>query len=89
MDGTLYYDGDGNVFDQILVGKPLLKGDGPFGIVDGTARVDAFPEMVSSSVSRGPIRFGLPKGDADNVDTNGYSDHFPVSVMVEENEGVT
>ncbi|MFQ1699824.1 endonuclease/exonuclease/phosphatase family protein [Loktanella agnita] len=89
LDGTLYYRGDGNLFDQILVGKPLLTGGGSYQIVDGTARVEAFAEMVSPSVSQGPIRFGLPKGNVANVDTDGYSDHFPVSVTVEEADGIS
>lgn len=87
LNGTLYFGGDGNLFDQILVGKPLLTGDGPYRVLDGTARVEAFPEMVSHSVSLGPIRFGLPKGDPAKVDTNGYSDHFPVSVLLDEETG--
>jgi hypothetical protein len=36
-------------------------------------------------VSRAPIPFGLPYGNpADNVNTAGYSDHFPVSVVLLE-----
>jgi hypothetical protein len=41
--------------------------------------------MVSPSVAQGPIRFGLPKGNAaQNVNTAGFSDHFPVSVVLQE-----
>ncbi len=33
----------------------------------------------------GPIRFGLPNGAADrNVNTSGFSDHFPVSMVLVE-----
>lgn len=85
LDGTLYFGGDGNVFDQILVSRPLLDGRGPFDLVAGSARVEAMPEMVSHRVSEGPIRFGLPRGDvARFVNPDGFSDHFPVSVMLRE-----
>ncbi|SEV99979.1 Endonuclease/Exonuclease/phosphatase family protein [Cognatiyoonia koreensis] len=85
LDGTLYFRGDGNVFDQVLVNRSVLDGKGPFTVVDGSAGVLAFAEMVSPSVSFGPIRFGLPKGDADrNVNTAGFSDHFPVSITLTE-----
>ena len=85
LDGTLYYAGDGNLFDQILVNRALLIGTGPFTLIDGSAGVVAPPEMVSPSVSQGPIRFGLPKGDAArNVNENGFSDHFPVAVRLAE-----
>lgn len=85
LDGTLYFRGDGNVFDQVLVNRPVLDGRGPFTVVEGSAKVEAYPEMVSTSVSVGPIRFGLPKGDVDrNVNTDGFSDHFPVSITLSE-----
>jgi len=85
LDGTLYFRGDGNVFDQILANRPLLDGQGPFTVVDDSARIVAFPEMVSPSVSVGPIRFGLPKGDAARyVNEDGFSDHFPVAITVQE-----
>lgn len=86
LNGTLYYNNDGNVFDQILVSRPMLDTrDAAFKLVDGTAGPEAIPDMVSHRSSEGAIRFGLPKGNADkNVDTSGYSDHFPVSVTLEE-----
>lgn len=88
LDGTLYYAGNGNVFDQILASRGLVDGAGPFHIREETTRVEAFPEMVSHKVGSGPIRFGLPKGDpARHIDENGYSDHFPVCVTIAEDGG--
>jgi hypothetical protein len=85
LDGTLYFGGDGNVFDQIFVSASLLTGRGGFTVVEQSARVEAFPEMVDHRVGEGPIRFGLPKGNpAQNINLAGYSDHFPVSVAIEE-----
>jgi hypothetical protein len=83
IDGTLYYNNDGNLFDQIFVNRSLLKGEANYQVDDTTAGVFAFPAMVDHRVGQGPIRFGLPKGDsANNVNTTGYSDHFPVTVQV-------
>jgi len=85
LDGTLYFRNNGNVFDQILANRPVLDGKGPFDVVAGSARVETYPEMVSTSVNAGPLRFGLPKGNADkNVDQNGFSDHFPISITLTE-----
>lgn len=82
--GTLYFGGDAALFDQILVSPGLLTGKSGFRVVDGSARIEAYPPAVSHKVGEGPIRFGLPDGDAaKNVNTDGYSDHFPVSVLVE------
>ena len=85
LDGTLYYRGNANVFDQIFASRGLLLADSPLGVLEDTARVEAYPEMVDHRVSPAPLRFGLPKGDADaNVDRDGFSDHYPVSVRLHE-----
>jgi endonuclease/exonuclease/phosphatase family metal-dependent hydrolase len=85
IQGTIYYQGNGNVFDQILVSKGLLSSDSPMSVKKETAQIELFPEMIASSVSEGPIRFGLPKGNANkNINMKGFSDHFPVSVVLQE-----
>ncbi|HEY5909871.1 MAG TPA: endonuclease, partial [Verrucomicrobiae bacterium] len=85
LHGTLYFDGNGNLFDQLLVSKGLLLPNSPLKVDETTARIELYPEMVDHRVAHGPIRFGLPKGDAaHNVNTSGFSDHFPVSVILQE-----
>ncbi len=56
--GTLYYGGNGNIFDQILVSKGLLSQNGPLTVNEATARIEVYPEMVDHRVSYGPIKFG-------------------------------
>jgi endonuclease/exonuclease/phosphatase family metal-dependent hydrolase len=85
INGTLYYDGNGNLFDQILASKGLLIEASPIRVLEDTARIELFPEMVDHKVAFGPIRFGLPKGNAaKNVNPDGFSDHFPVSIILQE-----
>lgn len=85
IHGTLYFRGNGNAFDQLLVSKGLLIDSSPLQVNEDSARIELFPEMVDHRVSQGPIRFGLPKGNANaNVNTSGFSDHFPVSVVIDE-----
>jgi endonuclease/exonuclease/phosphatase family metal-dependent hydrolase len=85
LHGTLYHRGNGHVFDQLFVSRGLVIQDSPMTVIEGTARIETFPEMVDHRVSRGPIRFGLPKGKAaQNINTSGFSDHFPVSVVIQE-----
>lgn len=88
LNGTLYFKNDGNLFDQILAGPSLVKTrNTAFKVLDDTARIEAFPEMVDHRVGHGPRRFGLPKGDAAKfVDETGFSDHFPVSIQIRETE---
>ena len=86
IDGTLYFKNDGNVFDQILVNRSLLNGESGLSVQEETAHIDAFPQMVDHRVNYGPIRFGLPKGNAaQNINQDGFSDHFPVSVTIVDN----
>ncbi len=86
IDGTLYYRSNGNVFDQIMANRSLLTGVGGLSIEDSSAHIEAFPQMIDHRVSYGPIRFGLPRGKpASNVNQDGFSDHFPVSVIVTDN----
>ena len=83
--GTLYYDGNGNVFDQVLVSRSLLGNSGRLRVREETAGVHAPPAMAHRSKNSGPIRFGLPKGNAErNLDLEGFSDHFPVQVTLSE-----
>lgn len=86
LEGTLYYKSNGNLFDQVLANKPLLDAkESDFKVVNNSAEIIAFPEMVSHKKGEGPIRFGLPKGNADkNINLDGYSDHFPVGILVRE-----
>lgn len=84
LNGTLYYEGEANVFDQILISKGLMLNDQPLKCLEDSATIEAYPPMVDLRTNRGPIRFGLPKGAVcENIDEMGYSDHFPVSVVLE------
>jgi len=86
LEGTLYYNRNGNLFDQILANRPLLDSKpSDFKLVEDTAGVIAFPEMVSHKTGEGPIRFGLPEGNAsEHINEQGFSDHFPIGVTVME-----
>ncbi|MFN7820557.1 MAG: endonuclease/exonuclease/phosphatase family protein [Cyanobacteriota bacterium] len=83
--GTISYEGNGAIFDQILVSQGLLLGQRGLKVREESARMEIYPEMVDARLAEGPIRFGLPKGNRQaNVNQAGYSDHFPVSVLIEE-----
>ncbi len=85
LSGTLYFGGNGFVFDQILASKGLLLASSPLQVVEESARIEADPVLVDHRVGEGAIRFGLPAGNVEeNVNPDGFSDHFPVSVLIEE-----
>ncbi|AXJ02506.1 Endonuclease/Exonuclease/phosphatase family protein [Cyclonatronum proteinivorum] len=86
-DGTFYFNNFPVVLDQLLVSRGMLLANAPIRLStfsDGSyARVEKFPEMVSGGMYPDPIRFGRPASGVYNPQT-GYSDHYPVAMMVEE-----
>lgn len=79
--GTLYFDNFPNLLDQFLANKNFLSRNAPIKLMPDTAAVVRFPEMVAAGDYPGPIRFG---GMGKPVNQNGFSDHFPIAVTVEE-----
>lgn len=83
--GTLYFKGNAYVFDQIFVSKGLIKKGATLRCVENSAKIEAYGKMINTRSPYGPVRFGLPKGNvAKNVNENGFSDHYPVSVVLEK-----
>ena len=76
--GTFYFSNFPNLLDQFMVSK---------GIVEGTKfkvkTVDRviFPEMVKGKYKY-PIKFGRPSDKS--LNEKGYSDHLPISLILEE-----
>lgn len=79
--GTHHFNGVPGMLDQILVNRPILRDDSPFSVDVSTLEVLAFPEMSTSTGA--PRRFGRPSS-ASTFDDTGFSDHFPVAVVLEE-----
>ncbi len=82
-DGTFYFDNFANVLDQFLVNRNMIAASAPLRVVDGSAQVVRFPEMVRSGAYPAPIPFG---GMGKPVNTDGFSDHLPIAVTVEEKD---
>ena len=84
--GTHYYDNFPNVLDQFMVSKGIANGASGFKIkasAQGTyaVNIEMFNEMVSGGNYPAPIRFGRP---SNALNQNGFSDHYPISMMLEE-----
>lgn len=78
--GTHYYCNYPNVLDQFLVSKGLVTGNSNMSVLPNTVEVLKFPEMVNSGTYPTPIRYG--RGNSLNSD--GFSDHFPIAVQLDE-----
>ena len=79
--GTHHFAGVPSMLDQILVNRPLLR-DGASLLADPSSfQISSFPEMVGAGGS--PKRFGRPSSPS-SFDDQGFSDHFPIAVVVQE-----
>ena len=78
--GTFYFDNQPNVLDQVLVNKNMSRGNGPMAVDPASVTIVAFDDMTTGSF-RKPRPFG---GMGKPVDDDGFSDHFPVTLIVME-----
>lgn len=79
--GSFYFDNAPNVLDQFLANKNLLVAAAPIRVLAETATIHRFPEMVAPGDYPRPVPFG---GMGKPVNQAGFSDHFPISVILEE-----
>jgi endonuclease/exonuclease/phosphatase family metal-dependent hydrolase len=79
--GTHYFDNFANMLDQALASPALMREGAPFRLRPESARIEAFPEMVGRGDYPAPRRFGRPSA---GFDPEGFSDHFPISLVLEE-----
>jgi len=81
-EGSLYFDNMPNLLDQFLVNGNMLGPNSPIRAVEDSARIRAFQEMRKAGDYPGPIKFGGMGREPANQ--NGFSDHFPIEMRVEE-----
>jgi predicted extracellular nuclease len=82
-EGSFYFDNQPNMLDQFLVNKNMATGDAPIKADAGTAQILKPPAMVDPGDYPKPIPYG---GMGDPVNQNGFSDHFPITMTVTEDE---
>ena len=79
--GSHYFNNRPNMLDQFMVSRGMILNNAPLKVVDGSVKIEAFPEMVNPGQYPRPVRFGRPfkagKQDPSFTGT-GYSDHFPI-----------
>jgi endonuclease/exonuclease/phosphatase family metal-dependent hydrolase len=81
--GSHYFNNFPNLLDQVLVTRGLARTTSEFLVEPDSAEVVRFPEMISGGLYPAPRRFGRPSRSS-TFDRDGYSDHYPVAVMLRE-----
>ena len=78
---SYYYNNAPCFLDQFLANKNLLSQTAPLRVLPESVAILSLPEMVGTGLYPTPIRFG---GMGEPVNLNGFSDHFPIVVTVQE-----
>lgn len=82
-EGTFYFDNTSNFLDQFLVDKNMLREASPIRAVPDSVEIIQFPETVDTNDYHVPLAFG---GMGKPVNENGFSDHFPIGMEVQETD---
>lgn len=82
-DASYVFTSRPNVLDQFWVSKGIAKAGKTFSVDETDVEVLRFPEMVKGKYNA-PRRFGQPS-KASKFDDGGYSDHFPIAMILREN----
>lgn len=79
--GTFVYSGEKNLLDQFLVNRAIAIDSTTSKFKAGATNIlDDIPELVKGDYKT-PRRFGKP---SDDLDEKGFSDHLPVTFILEE-----
>lgn len=78
-EGTYYYGGKYLILDQFMLSKGFLKKGRPFSVMERTVQVSN-SDPKTGKKKRIPKKFG----NKPNPTKPGYSDHFPISMVIEE-----
>jgi len=84
--GTHYYNNFAFMLDQFMISKGITGRKSGFSLKQKPEwkhhiQIEIFPEMKSHGSYPAPIKFGRP---ASGLNLNGFSDHYPISVVLEE-----
>ena len=79
--GTFLFGNQKNLLDQFLVSRGLVIGAGSFKVNEVNI-VDYMPELVKGEYKK-PVSFGAPS-NARSYNPNGFSDHLPIHLILEE-----
>lgn len=80
--GTYNFNSEPQCLDQFLVSKGILKQGGIFKLVQGNTKIELH-DGTWTGRDKKPLRFSRPSIKSE-YDPNGYSDHFPISMVLEE-----
>ena len=79
--GSYYFQNHPNMLDQFFVNENMLRANSLIRVDENSVRVSQFAAMNSGGQYPIPIRFS---GHGSTADPNGFSDHYPIEMVVIE-----
>ena len=78
--GTYHFNSETVLIDQFLASKALIKKNSPFKIKENSVRIEGIKQITKGRYNV-PTAFKKSKG---KFNSKGFSDHLPISVVLEE-----
>lgn len=78
--GSFFFNNEPNMLDQFLANENMLKQNSVIRVLLDSVQINNFPEMTNTGTYPTPIRYGM----GNRINPNGFSDHFPISVRLEQ-----
>lgn len=85
-EATYYFGSQPNLLDQFWISKGILKQNTPFNASVDDVRAFRPSELIASGDYPRARKFGRPS--IKEFDEDGYSDHFPITMVLKEDEAV-
>lgn len=86
-EATYYFGSQPNLLDQFWISKGILKQGSAFKVKAGSVEIFRPPELIAPGEYPRARHYGRPSRPT-TFDQEGYSDHFPIAMVLEEKEAV-
>ncbi|GAA0393818.1 hypothetical protein Acor_81900 [Acrocarpospora corrugata] len=80
-EGSFYFNNEPNLLDQFLVNANMARQDATLAVDADSVQILKFDGMVNPGTYPSPVPFG---GMGNEVNQEGFSDHFPIGLRVTE-----
>lgn len=81
--GTYVYGNVLNILDQFIISKSILSEKPGLPFKFSTVSIIDYPEIIKG-IYKKPVKFGRPSTSS-SYEPNGYSDHLPIELVLNEN----
>lgn len=82
--GTFVYGADRLMFDQFMISQGMVRENPPLRVDPASVRIEIYEGMAKGLYTT-PVKFGRPS-QMSSFNAMGFSDHFPISLVMLEDQ---